>query len=220
MICVLLFLCPGIGNAQVGIGTSNPSPSAMLEVKSTSKGLLIPRLTTAQRDAISSPERGLIIYNSSLGFFQGYADPPAVDQENAITANSRFDSDLWQSFTVSSTGILEKISFDCLGYPWPSTTTFSMTVYSGSGTSGTVLAQALNVSFVPGVTIVDFSGSNIALTSGTTYTFRIQTGYAQQQWYYYSTGDRYTRGRLSVDNNLDMSFKVYSRVPSWVNLNL
>jgi len=40
--------------AQVGINTdsSQPDPSAMLEIKSTTKGLLPPRMTMAQRDAI------------------------------------------------------------------------------------------------------------------------------------------------------------------------
>jgi hypothetical protein len=71
--------------AQVGIGTSNVSPSAILEVKSSSKGLLLPRLTTTQRDAIVSPELGLLIYNSTTGRFQGYNDGSRLNQENEIT---------------------------------------------------------------------------------------------------------------------------------------
>ena len=46
--------------------------SAMLEVKSTSLGLLIPRMTTAQRDAITSPAIGLVIYNSTTNEFNYY----------------------------------------------------------------------------------------------------------------------------------------------------
>ena len=51
--------------AQDGINTDNsaPDPSAMLDVKSTSKGFLPPRMTTAQRDLIGSPVTGLTIYN-------------------------------------------------------------------------------------------------------------------------------------------------------------
>ncbi|MBK6347414.1 MAG: hypothetical protein IPF68_16070 [Bacteroidales bacterium] len=44
---------------------SNPDPSAMLDVKSINRGLLIPSMTTAQRDAIVSPAEGLIIYNTT-----------------------------------------------------------------------------------------------------------------------------------------------------------
>lgn len=51
-----------IGN--VGIGTSSPNPSAILELSSTTKGFLPTRLTTAQRDAITPKPAGLMIYNT------------------------------------------------------------------------------------------------------------------------------------------------------------
>ena len=50
---------------NVGIGTSSPNASALLDVASTSKGFLPPRMTTAQRDAITSPVVGLTIYNTT-----------------------------------------------------------------------------------------------------------------------------------------------------------
>ena len=52
----------------------NAKSSAMLDVQSNSKGLLIPRLTTAQRDAIASPAAGLLVYdidNSGFFYFDG-----------------------------------------------------------------------------------------------------------------------------------------------------
>ncbi len=51
--------------AQVGIGTITPDSSAVLDLYSTTRGFLMPRLTTAQRDAIISPATGLMIYNES-----------------------------------------------------------------------------------------------------------------------------------------------------------
>ena len=50
--------------AQVGINADNSTTnaSAMLDVKSTEKGFLMPRMTAVQRDAIALPSTGLMIY--------------------------------------------------------------------------------------------------------------------------------------------------------------
>ncbi|HPS51246.1 MAG TPA: FISUMP domain-containing protein [Bacteroidales bacterium] len=76
IILFLFFVVQRAMVAQVGINSdgSQPASSAMLDVKSTTKGFLPPRLNTVQRDAISSPEKGLVIYNSDcndLQFFDG-----------------------------------------------------------------------------------------------------------------------------------------------------
>ncbi len=57
---------------NVGIGTTNPAPSALLELHDTSRGLLIPRLTTQQRNAIANPEHALIIFNVDSFCFEIY----------------------------------------------------------------------------------------------------------------------------------------------------
>ncbi|MES2430977.1 MAG: hypothetical protein V4556_08570 [Bacteroidota bacterium] len=53
--------------AQVGISTppSAPHASAMLDVKSTTKGVLIPRMSSIQRNAIAGPAAGLLVYDST-----------------------------------------------------------------------------------------------------------------------------------------------------------
>ncbi|MBL7738103.1 MAG: tail fiber domain-containing protein [Chitinophagaceae bacterium] len=48
---------------SIGIGTTTPNNSAILDVSSTNKGILLPRMTTGQRDAIASPVTGLTIFN-------------------------------------------------------------------------------------------------------------------------------------------------------------
>jgi hypothetical protein len=53
--------------AQVGIGTTTPDVSAALDIESTSKGLLPPRMTEANRDAITTPAAGLIIWCTNCG---------------------------------------------------------------------------------------------------------------------------------------------------------
>jgi len=56
---------------QVGIGTTTPDASSALDITSTTKGLLIPRMTETQRDAITSAATGLMIYQTdgTVGFY-------------------------------------------------------------------------------------------------------------------------------------------------------
>jgi hypothetical protein len=61
-IVFVVLLLTGKTQAQVGIGTTTPVSSAQLEVNSTSKGFLLPRMTAAQRDSIVGPVAGLMVY--------------------------------------------------------------------------------------------------------------------------------------------------------------
>lgn len=60
----LFFILTGISNAQVGIGNSTPEVSSLLDITSTSKGFLAPRMNTNERDLIVDPADGLLIYNT------------------------------------------------------------------------------------------------------------------------------------------------------------
>jgi hypothetical protein len=56
-----------IANAgNIGMGTTSPNVSAKLDVNSTTQGFLPPVMTTAQKTAIGSPSKGLIVFDSSL----------------------------------------------------------------------------------------------------------------------------------------------------------
>ena len=57
--------------AQVGIGTDAPHASAALDITSTTRGLLPPRMKASQRDIIYNPEQGLIIFCTDCGLEQG-----------------------------------------------------------------------------------------------------------------------------------------------------
>jgi len=67
---LLLLGLTGVATVQaqttpgVGIGTTTPAASALLDLSSTSKGLLIPRMTSAQASAIASPADGLLVYRT------------------------------------------------------------------------------------------------------------------------------------------------------------
>ena len=78
MLIPICFICsrltaqntfPSTGAA--GIGTTVPNASSLLEIKSTTKGVLIARMTKNQRDLIATPAVGLLIYqtNSTPGFY-------------------------------------------------------------------------------------------------------------------------------------------------------
>ena len=57
--------------AQVGIGTTDPNGSAALDITSTTKGLLIPRMLAAARTAIDTPATGLMVFQTdgAAGFY-------------------------------------------------------------------------------------------------------------------------------------------------------
>ncbi len=67
------FAVASLINAQsVGIGTASPNSSAMLDISSTNSGLLVPRMTAAQRAAIAAPANGLMVYDTDAGSFYYY----------------------------------------------------------------------------------------------------------------------------------------------------
>lgn len=70
----LLLACCVAMRAQVAINTdaSAPDASAMLDIKSSTKGMLAPRMTTAQRTAITSPADGLWVYDTNTKSFWYY----------------------------------------------------------------------------------------------------------------------------------------------------
>jgi hypothetical protein len=57
---------------SVGMGISTPSSKAKLEISSTTQGFLPPRMTTTQRDAITSVPAGLMVYNTTTNKLNVY----------------------------------------------------------------------------------------------------------------------------------------------------
>ena len=70
----------------------NADPSAALEVNSTTKGFLPPRMTAAQRDAITNPATGLFIYNTStnqLNFYNGTSWEHITSLDTVLSATGK-----------------------------------------------------------------------------------------------------------------------------------
>ena len=73
--CVLMYNLQGVAQVAINNDGSSPNASAQLDVKSTTKGILVPRMTAAQRGNIFSPAAGLLVYQTDTPagyyFFNG-----------------------------------------------------------------------------------------------------------------------------------------------------
>jgi len=90
LFCLLIICYAGVDAQSIGIGTTTPSASAQLDIASTSKGMLVPRMTFVQRNAIASPATGLLIYQtdfvSGFYFYNGTVWTPVSTATNYFTA--------------------------------------------------------------------------------------------------------------------------------------
>ena len=97
-------------HAQVGIGTTSPDASAVLDIQSSSndKGILIPRMTQAQRNAISSPATGLMIFQTdgNVGFyFYDGSSWESFGEVKTVNGNSpAADGNVTLTFLATQTG--------------------------------------------------------------------------------------------------------------------
>lgn len=89
--------------AQVAINTDNSAPdaSAMLDVKSTDKGVLIPRMTSAQRTAIMSAATGLLVFDSTTESFW-FKNSTAWEELNTISDRIVSPNTNWQTIATNS----------------------------------------------------------------------------------------------------------------------
>jgi hypothetical protein len=91
----LAILLAFISKGQVAINTNSAAPaaSAMLDVSSSSKGMLMPRMTSAQRKAVQNPEKGLLVFDTDLEtiyFFNGAKWKPMMTAtESTVPMPSR-----------------------------------------------------------------------------------------------------------------------------------
>src|SRR5258706_2569900 len=95
IICIMLFSFSGIifGQGGIGINSSGAAPdgSALVDIASTTKGLLIPRMTVAQRSpGIALPATGLIVYQTdgTPGLYMNTGTPASPTWVNIFTSAS------------------------------------------------------------------------------------------------------------------------------------
>ena len=108
---MMLLLNSSMLFAQVAINTTgtNPDPTAMLDISSTTKGLLIPRMTQAQRTAINAPAAGLLVYqtDNTAGYYY-YNGANWVSVESAGTGSNStstcidYDGNAYPTFQIGT----------------------------------------------------------------------------------------------------------------------
>ncbi|MCB2222524.1 MAG: fibrobacter succinogenes major paralogous domain-containing protein [Bacteroidetes bacterium] len=93
----------GYFNGKLGVGTSNPDPSAALEVSSTTGGILFPRLSQTEIESIPNPVEGLFIYNTSLNtlfWYDGTTWMHHADGKSCGTAY--YDGEFYSSIIIGT----------------------------------------------------------------------------------------------------------------------
>jgi hypothetical protein len=105
----MLFLAFSV-NAQIGIGTVTPNASSILDVTSITQGMLTPRMTTAQRTAITSPANGLIVYDTDLNAFEYYDAGGVVWRKIYGDAQGRINYKLIKSTDVLATVLAAELA--------------------------------------------------------------------------------------------------------------
>ncbi|MBE4948510.1 hypothetical protein [Chryseobacterium culicis] len=83
-----IVLVSSLSYAQIGINTPTPDASAALDIYSQSKGMLMPRLTTAQRNAIVNPASSLLIYDTDKKCLSQNVGTPASPDWLCISNNA------------------------------------------------------------------------------------------------------------------------------------
>jgi hypothetical protein len=157
---ILLFLFISfIAEAQTGIGTTTPDASAKLDISSTTKGLLAPRMTAAQKTAISLPATGLLVYQT---------DAPTGFYVNTGTSASP----VWLRISNDWTKSGNDISYTAGNV----STTGNLT--GGNASTSTISGFAANVASIAAnysITAAD-NGKVIQSTSASAITLTVPTG--------------------------------------------
>lgn len=163
-----------LNTGQIGLGTLTPASSAAIDMNTTTGALLLPRLTTVQRDALT-PQEGMMIYNTSELKFQGYSygsgyGPENIDQQHLIINNGGGE-DRAQSFTAGVSGSLTSVELPLSAMM--GAFDVNIVIRDGDGTGGTVL-HSQNFTIPNGTsTWYTFPTVGVNVISGNSYTIHV-----------------------------------------------
>ena len=93
-----------VAQSNIGIGTTTPHASALLDLQSNNKGLLIPRMTTSQRNAIGTVAKGLVVYDSTVKSFMFHDGTGWLEVVGKQHLQSKF-GECWDRYRYASISI-------------------------------------------------------------------------------------------------------------------
>lgn len=178
---VLLFAAGGFTSAlaqaslKVGSNSFGLTASAALEVESTTKGFLPPRMSAAQRDLIATPATGLTIYNTDNNLLEVNTGTTLIPVWKASTVSNPAINTKTAAYTVTSTDYTILCDASTLGFtlslPAASTVLGKVYVISKIDSSSNVLtfSPALNLTKDVTVTTLNYARSFRIQSDGTNW---------------------------------------------------
>ncbi len=206
--------------SRIAIGTTSPNTSAALDISSTTGSLLVPRMTTAQRNALT-PTAGMVIFNTTADSLQSYkatgGTATSIDISQAVWSINYGIARYSQSFIPTVSGTLYSVTLLIDGGTGSST----LNIFSGAGVGGTLLdTQPLTVSTAAGTEIEIIIATPPTLTAGNTYTFDVTTsgfGFRVQNTNVYANGNAYQNTNSQLTHDLYFKTKMTVATGSWVS---
>jgi hypothetical protein len=212
-------------NGNVGIGTTTPNSNAALDISSTAKVFLPPRMTQTQRDAISSPPIGGIIFNTTTNKLQVYINSSTStvfgNNTYVVSATCLKSTPMW--FTPTVSGAVSQVQFYI---PYPGETA-SVAIKTDFCTTPVLLGTSNTITETTGWNTWTFS-TPVPVTAGTTYFFTSDNASACLGVSWSNTGDDATTGNVFMDmpgvytlesGDPASQITVVSGITAWVDLN-
>ena len=158
-----------------------PNPSSMLDVKSDSKGVLIPRLTTTQRTAIASPPKGLIVFDITSNSFWYYKTNSWSEISSSFGtgfsayngSNQSFSGQFLSTFPVEQYD--DGNNFSTNVFTAPQAGVYQLSSYATFTFTSTVALSTITLSIENTSTFTEYSSNSIIVPAGFSGTIRLNT---------------------------------------------
>ena len=160
--------------AQVGIGTTSPNASAIIDVTSSSQGFLPPRMTTVQRTSITSPAQGLTIYNTDLKCLEVFNGVRWLNSASLSSTDvySPTTGQIWMDRNLGATRVATSMNdFNAYGslFQWGRRADGHELINWTSATAGTAVNSGVNT------TRNDSPGNTFIRTSVEPFDWRVNS---------------------------------------------